>query len=647
MKKGSDSKTSSDKGRSLNGHLTVIFKALNLCNGDCCFCSARSENKGVVKEDDLPILVENLERLVAARRVKNLTFTFHGGEPSLLAPDLIDHICVEMRRVADHVSFNMQSNLVDVRDDFIDVVGRHSIRIGTSFDPLTGQRTVRGKDAYPKWRENLVRLVDSGISPGAIFVLNRGALGKEQRLYDISEEIGREIDRRFGLQINHLYPQGGAVECTDSFVTPEEFGDFCVNIWKIWEERKRSITLSPIQQFVHNIENKIPRPTNLSCSFTGECFKSHVGIDWNLNVSSCGRGLDSRSYCGNLRDLPLEEILENTPERRRAAIRDDVLQSGECRRCRYFALCHGGCPDDAMLGTGSSLRKAGMCEGYRKFFRAVEEKAGRVGRRRAEGKRPEKRPTKIEVVSPVVVPEEVAHLRGDTSRREVWIMPSREIDVLRFDSTLAAKVAPAPRVRIIIFNGEAKRLAMWEDLLRRKGVGVGLFEGEGLVDTVTLLGELRANIEIDAVSVMREKAGRRELRELIERFLFEESWGIPIWPFAHLLRNAVERREVPLGTRWGFLPDMRFEPSRRALRLDGKVGRIIRDLQNDLSKAPEDFFEIRKACMECEHRSFCGGCFAEGDDGRCLEPKFAGMIADAATEIRRRLKAAPGASRDQ
>ena len=79
---------------------------------------------------------------------------------------------------------------------------------------------------------------------------------------------------------------------------------------------------------------------------------------------------------GNLFNEPLQEILAS--EARRAFLnRTAWLRQGECSACRWWAFCHGGCPNDAYLTHKDPLRATGFCEGRRQFLeRAFGAEAG-------------------------------------------------------------------------------------------------------------------------------------------------------------------------------------------------------------------------------------------------------------------------------
>jgi len=68
------------KGQSL----TIIFKGTNACNAGCRFCSAAGHKGDQITAEDFEILAGRIEEYIADAGMERLSFTFHGGEPTLL-----------------------------------------------------------------------------------------------------------------------------------------------------------------------------------------------------------------------------------------------------------------------------------------------------------------------------------------------------------------------------------------------------------------------------------------------------------------------------------------------------------------------------------------------------------------------------------
>ena len=72
---------------------------------------------------------------------------------------------------------------------------------------------------------------------------------------------------------------------------------------------------------------------------------------------------------GSIRDKSMEEILFH-PYRDSINARQSVLAASYCQGCRFWGICHGGCPVDALAVTGNLMNPSDHC----RFIRRLLEK---------------------------------------------------------------------------------------------------------------------------------------------------------------------------------------------------------------------------------------------------------------------------------
>ncbi|MFH2008936.1 MAG: SPASM domain-containing protein, partial [bacterium] len=187
------------------------------------------------------------------------------------------------------------------------------------------------------------------------------SLGQAHRIY----QAFRELDYDGGLRFNPLYATGLARDNTELHISSRQWGEFLVELWDAWDRDGRTIRVDPLQGWDQLAGGRRAR---IACAFSGRCTESFAGIKADGTVYSCGRSLDDQVLpFGNLNDTPLGELLE-VPARRALLNRIEWLQQGECAGCRWWAFCHGGCPNDAQIAYGDLLRRTCWCEGRKLFF---------------------------------------------------------------------------------------------------------------------------------------------------------------------------------------------------------------------------------------------------------------------------------------
>ncbi len=101
--------------------------------------------------------------------------------------------------------------------------------------------------------------------------------------------------------------------------------------------------------------------TQLGC----QAARGFVGVSAEGHVAPCVHLLDNGIPCGNVRDTPLTEILENNPVIK--AVRSREGLKGKCGRCRYKNTC-GGCRALSYYRTGDYLAADPTC-----FFEPADE----------------------------------------------------------------------------------------------------------------------------------------------------------------------------------------------------------------------------------------------------------------------------------
>jgi uncharacterized protein len=91
-------------------------------------------------------------------------------------------------------------------------------------------------------------------------------------------------------------------------------------------------------------------------------------IEHNGDFFSCDHFVDVEHRLGNIRSMPLAELLDSPRQKAFGQAKFDTLPRW-CRACDVLAMCHGGCPKDRFLRTPDG--EAGLnylCAGYKRFF---------------------------------------------------------------------------------------------------------------------------------------------------------------------------------------------------------------------------------------------------------------------------------------
>ncbi len=213
---------------------------------------------------------------------------------------------------------------------------------------------------------------------GCVYVLHRGGLARARELYGFFRNL--RVGSGVSLRVNPLLHVGRAqgIACDDLTLAPGDYGRFLIDLARVWLEDRTRLVVEPLAAVWRALQGDT---ASLSCDLAGRagCVEGRLGMDPDGNLYNCGRAVDAHAPpLGRLGDAPLEEYLGH-PGRRPLLDREPALLAGACGTCRYWTLCHGGCPFEAHRIDGQVAPATQLCGDLQAFFRWAEEAWGRPG----------------------------------------------------------------------------------------------------------------------------------------------------------------------------------------------------------------------------------------------------------------------------
>ena len=347
----------------------IIFKTIEKCNSNCVYCDViKKHQDNVMSFDLLELIFEKINEYLTNKPKEKVYLTWHGGEVCLLgagyfekAFELQEKHCSETKSRIEHL---VQSNLTLINQKIINAMRKLDInQIGSSYEPLPhirGFGKKRDSDAYNRrFLKGSNLLNDNDINWGVIYVVHRKSLEKPLDIFHYLMNMNLQSQPNF----NKVYIFDE--DKHNLAITPEEFADFLGAIFPVWWEHKdRYPNVEPFCGITKNIKDK---NMELVCESSGNCGHEWVYIGPEGDTSQCGRSGDYGvlSY-GRIQDLSLEKILGDK-QRNQIPRRQAVLPKTECKDCRFWGMCHGGCPLDAFMVYGDFNRRTPNCDVLRIF----------------------------------------------------------------------------------------------------------------------------------------------------------------------------------------------------------------------------------------------------------------------------------------
>ncbi len=372
---------------------TVIFKPTEACNARCIYCDVvHKKPRGPVTMplETLELFFSRVNEFLLERPHEPLEIIWHGGEPLLLGPDYFARALAFQQKhcaaTADRIHHSIQSNLTLFRREFTEILKALGINtLGTSYDPIGN---IRGLGRSRDWRTYNQKFMDAialieaeGFNWGVIYVVTKLSLAKPLEIFQFLANLTPKgsfmfnpvliYDRRF----EHLK------------VTPEEYADFLGAILPTWWAHQAE--LPQVQPFESLAGNLLEESRLLMCSDSGECAYNHINLLPDGSLSHCGRSADwGLLDYGSIFEKSFSQVLAD-PQRDLLRQRNTILPETDCQGCRFWPICHGGCPLDAWSGSGSFHHKSEWCHGKKDFIEKYFEPLVNADSATGAGSRPE------------------------------------------------------------------------------------------------------------------------------------------------------------------------------------------------------------------------------------------------------------------
>jgi len=324
--------------------MTILIDASLRCNLNCRYCYNAPLRRANVYEDiNLDAIKGAVKRLVDLGWSRDIVL--HGGEPLYWPREVLEELLAFSYKLTGKSALQTNGTLID--DEVIDLFKRYNTYVGVSID---GPGELNKFRCGPKVTEvvinNIRRLVEEKIGVGVIIVVHRANALQPQR----------ERLKEFILWLKELGVTGRMNPCTHPDpsiqLTPQELTMFYLDMASFLEGHGIR-NWSPFRDIVGALMGK----PDVVCTFRGcDPFATPGGIcvDSRGEIVPCHKFADKMFYY----DGPSQPT------------RLEVLMNTDCKGCRYFYNCRGGCPGNAV---GFDWRnKTRWCFAWKTLFMRYE-----------------------------------------------------------------------------------------------------------------------------------------------------------------------------------------------------------------------------------------------------------------------------------
>lgn len=381
--------------------LNILMKpASSLCNMQCdyCFYCDEAEKReqvsyGLMTEETLEAVIRK-----GIRRAEGMiSFAYQGGEPTLRGLDFFRK-AVKLQKEYNtkglriHNAFQTNGLLID--EEWCAFFKENQFLVGVSVDglPEIHDRYRHRKNGNSEQAAKMVcnREIDVQVQEqhGSRTTYDRvfqttqllDCYGVDYNILtvvtaDVAERIEevyrhyRKMGWNYQQYIVCLDPFGGAKGQMSYSMTAECYGRFLIRLFDLWYEDAKHGKAPYIRQFENYIGILMGYAPE-ACDQRGCCGLQYV-VEADGRTYPCDFYAMDEYLLGNIRTDSIRK-LDGQRETMGFLERSSRI-SQECPECPYYRLCRGGCQRNRELAEDGLYRNQ-LCEGYRMFFAACEER---------------------------------------------------------------------------------------------------------------------------------------------------------------------------------------------------------------------------------------------------------------------------------
>lgn len=353
--------------------MNLILKTTSNCNLRCRYCSIGDKKNGKNMSRHILLLsIKKVKELMQGIDDKNLTIILHGGEPTLLNPELYDEAFEYAKTIMPDINlrFNIQTNGTLIDDEYIKLFKKWDSSVGISIDGTKVNHdsfrvNIKGEPTFDIIDKNIDRLKENSIKYASLMVQNDFIKDGFKEIVDYL--VQKDMD----IRVNPVMSFGEAKKDSDYLIQEGNYADFVIGMFDYIMEKKIDLRLSPVSDMVNAVLND---KTMGECTFSSSCCKSFICITENGDIYPCGRLADINYLkLGNINEISLLEAYNNEGVEDIRKRRSENLPQ-DCKDCEYVKLCKGGCPAEVIAVSGDYKNKSYFCKEYKKIFRYIHTK---------------------------------------------------------------------------------------------------------------------------------------------------------------------------------------------------------------------------------------------------------------------------------
>ncbi|MCB8994892.1 MAG: anaerobic sulfatase-maturation protein [Bacteroidales bacterium] len=358
-----------------------------VCNLNCSYCYYLEKKNLYPGKTDFRLddgLLENFIRdYIANQDVPVVTFTWQGGEPTLLGIEYFENVIRLQKKYANGKTIEnaFQTNGTRLNDEWCIFFKKNNILVGISID---GEEHCHdhfrlnnsGKPSFKEVMKGVSLLQKHKVDFNTLTVINSYNVRFALETYRFLKRIGstflqfipiveRSVNKPDKSGISLVPPSyGSEATVTGWTVNASEFGQFMISIFDEWV--RKDVGRIFVQLFDVTLANTVGAKPGL-CVFSETCGDAMV-MEHNGDLFTCDHFVYPEYFLGNISEKPMMDMVRSQMQFDFGINKRNSLPV-YCLKCDVRHLCHGECPKHRFIDTPDG--QAGLnylCAGYKDFF---------------------------------------------------------------------------------------------------------------------------------------------------------------------------------------------------------------------------------------------------------------------------------------
>ena len=360
------------------GFTSMVKPVGSLCNMRCKYCYYL--DKAALYDYRQPLMNDELlERYIRANIEGNnspvIAFAWHGGEPLLAGKEFFRKAVALEQKYAEGrtVENSIQTNGLLLDDEWCAIFRDNNFLVGVSIDGPEHIHDAHRVDAggqptFARVMKGIERLYRNRVEYNTLTTVNIHSEGRGAEVYNFLRGIS--VFMQF-LPVAELLcdgriqsPEAQKADIAPWSVSAKGFGEFMCDVFDIWV--KKDVGRRYVQLFDATLALMVGVQPSV-CSLCETC-GSGLTVEHNGDVYCCDHFVYPEYKIGNIHTDRLAD-LAYCDRQFEFGVAKRALLPRECRHCKFYNLCHGGCPKHRFIDDNrGEYGKNYLCEGYKHFY---------------------------------------------------------------------------------------------------------------------------------------------------------------------------------------------------------------------------------------------------------------------------------------